>query len=388
MKKFLDYNIGLDIGTTSVGYAVTNSNCDLFKIKGKNMWGVRLFEEADKAVNTRTLRGARRRYDRRKQRIKLLQSFFLESGELDTNFFEKMANTYVADDSKKYNLFDEPMFNDKHYFGGEEKTIYHWRKRLITTTEKEDIRIVYLALHHIVKYRGNFLYEDMKNLSAQNANIETSMAKLVDELAEKYGTNNNDETIKSVCDIINDQSMLKKEKKKELANTLSSNTETRKIIAEVFSAVFNYAFNIRLIFENCDFKKIDEKKKIKLGKEEDLELLPEFEENDAVLFDAIMDAFNSLLLQKILYFGSEANDEPHTLSDAMIYRYNKYHSDLTLLKKLYKKYLNESYKDMFVNEIKDTKNYVAYINVCLVFIVRRNIIKLICICSKCFYINI
>ena len=40
------------------------------------------------------------------------------------------------------------------------KTIYHLRNELINSTEKKDIRLVYLAIHHIIKYRGNFLYQN------------------------------------------------------------------------------------------------------------------------------------------------------------------------------------------------------------------------------------
>ena len=43
------YSIGLDIGTTSVGWAVIDDNYNLLKKKKKNMFGVYLFEEADTA---------------------------------------------------------------------------------------------------------------------------------------------------------------------------------------------------------------------------------------------------------------------------------------------------------------------------------------------------
>ena len=39
------YYVALDIGTTSVGWAVLNEEYMLEKFKKKNMWGVRLFEE-------------------------------------------------------------------------------------------------------------------------------------------------------------------------------------------------------------------------------------------------------------------------------------------------------------------------------------------------------
>ena len=71
-----NYNIGLDIGTTSVGWAVVNDATNKVMRKGgKALWGVRLFDPAVTAEDRRAKRGTRRRYDRRRERIKLLQDY-------------------------------------------------------------------------------------------------------------------------------------------------------------------------------------------------------------------------------------------------------------------------------------------------------------------------
>uniref|UniRef100_UPI003AF73BAD hypothetical protein n=1 Tax=Ruminococcus sp. TaxID=41978 RepID=UPI003AF73BAD len=72
-KKFF---WGFDIGTDSVGWAVSNSEYKLKKYKNNLMWGVHLFDEAKQSAERRLFRTARRRLDRRKQRIILLQEFF------------------------------------------------------------------------------------------------------------------------------------------------------------------------------------------------------------------------------------------------------------------------------------------------------------------------
>lgn len=72
---FKDYYVGLDIGTSSVGWAVTDESYNVLKFNSKKMWGVRLFDEAKVAEERRTFRGARRRLDRKKERINLLQDF-------------------------------------------------------------------------------------------------------------------------------------------------------------------------------------------------------------------------------------------------------------------------------------------------------------------------
>ena len=43
------YYIGLDLGTSSVGWAVTDENYHLMKKHGKDMWGIREFDEAETA---------------------------------------------------------------------------------------------------------------------------------------------------------------------------------------------------------------------------------------------------------------------------------------------------------------------------------------------------
>lgn len=60
----MPYNIGLDIGTTSVGWAVVDDNFNIIKKKNKKipLWGVRLFDEAQTAQTTRGFRSNKRRY--------------------------------------------------------------------------------------------------------------------------------------------------------------------------------------------------------------------------------------------------------------------------------------------------------------------------------------
>ena len=60
----MKYYIGLDMGTSSLGWAVTDDKYRLLRKKGKDMWGVRLFDEADTAAARRTNRVAKRRRNR------------------------------------------------------------------------------------------------------------------------------------------------------------------------------------------------------------------------------------------------------------------------------------------------------------------------------------
>ena len=85
---------GFDIGTDSVGWAVTNSEYKLKKYKNNLMWGVHLFDEAKQSAERRSFRTARRRLDRRKQRIILLQESFVRAVcEKDENFFRRLKES-------------------------------------------------------------------------------------------------------------------------------------------------------------------------------------------------------------------------------------------------------------------------------------------------------
>ncbi|MCI6655816.1 MAG: hypothetical protein MSH21_11305, partial [Clostridium sp.] len=81
------YYVGLDMGTASVGWAVTDDKYNIIKKHGKALWGVRLFKTADTAEGRRTFRAARRRTQRKKQRIELLQEIFSdEISKIDIGF--------------------------------------------------------------------------------------------------------------------------------------------------------------------------------------------------------------------------------------------------------------------------------------------------------------
>jgi len=150
------YSIGLDIGTNSCGIAVINEENKLVKAKGKNIWGAVKFDEGQTAKERRNYRGTRRLQVRKKRRIRLFREIIeKEIYNVDTTFFHRLEDSFLYQEDKrntssKYNLFIDENYNDRKYFK-EYPTIYHLRKRLITDPSQCDIRLVYLAIHHILK---------------------------------------------------------------------------------------------------------------------------------------------------------------------------------------------------------------------------------------------
>lgn len=95
------YYLGLDMGTNSVGWAVTDQHYNLLKAKGKDLWGIREFIEADTSVERRTHRISRRRRQREQARIGLLNDYFHDAIiAIDPSFFQRLENS-------KYHLEDK-----------------------------------------------------------------------------------------------------------------------------------------------------------------------------------------------------------------------------------------------------------------------------------------
>lgn len=162
IRNSSDYYIGLDMGTSSVGWAVTNTNYKVSKFHKKSMWGVRLFEAGETAESRRGFRTNRRRLKRRRERLDTLNSLFHEEiVKVDETFLQRLNESRLQLDDKtiksKYSLF--PTKDEVKEYYKKYPTIFHLRKELMSSKEPHDIRLVYLAIHHIMKYRGHFLFE-------------------------------------------------------------------------------------------------------------------------------------------------------------------------------------------------------------------------------------
>ena len=94
------YYLGLDLGTGSLGWAVTDKEYHIVRAHGKALWGVRLFDSAMTAQERRTFRTSRRRLKRRNWRCELRQQLFAEGiAGVDPGFYQRMKESrYVPED--------------------------------------------------------------------------------------------------------------------------------------------------------------------------------------------------------------------------------------------------------------------------------------------------
>lgn len=358
------YTIGLDIGTGSVGWAVVDENGELYRIKGKNTWGSRLFPSAETAAETRLKRGQRRRYARRRFRLNLLQEMFAaEVVKIDPDFYIRLNQSRLLREDRReghsdyqYPLFNDSNFSEKEYYK-KFPTIYHLRKHLMESSEKEDIRLIYLAFHNIVKCRGNFLHQDEKGLSAKTANASKAVSDFADTLHDYAEVKGIELSLddSALLQALSDANMSKAEKRDAIKRAFVVSKEYedyRKLPAEIAKAVVGDMAEYAEIFNR---EKQTETKFSFTNEEKVLEFGSLCADDDLSLFEAIQGLYFSFVLSGILK-GSSGG----TISDSMIEIYTKHSKDLAFLKDIVQTYAPEHYDTFFRGKKDASGQYVAH----------------------------
>lgn len=349
-KYFEDYYLGLDIGTDSVGWAVTDLDYRLLKFNGKSMWGARLFDEAKTAKDRRLFRTARRRTQRKVQRIKLLQELFAEEiCKKDEAFFIRMSESSYKKEDKSLNqtnaLFNDKDFTDRDYHKAY-PSIYHLRYALMRG-DVLDVRLVYLALHHIIKNRGHFLFEGNLGEITDFENIYFDLCQILrDELEIELELSKATE----FEEILKDKSLGKKAKSDKLSAIIGKDSSSQKAVALAMSGC---SFSLSNLF---DSKEYDSTEYSKISFSES-----KYDDNHDAIADILQEKMYVIDKLKAVYdcaLLSEILSGKQSLSEAKIALYDKHKKDLAILKKAVKKYAPDKYDDIF-NE-KKQNNYVAY----------------------------
>ena len=360
------YSIGLDIGTNSVGWAVITDdykvpskkmkvlgNTDKYFIK-KNLIGALLFDEGTTAEDRRLKRTARRRYTRRKNRLRYLQEIFSqEISKVDSSFFHRLDDSFLVPEDKrgsKYPIF-ATLVEEKEYHK-KFPTIYHLRKHLADSKEKTDLRLIYLALAHMIKYRGHFLYEesfDIKNNDIQK--IFSEFISIYDNTFEGKSLSGQNAQVEAIF-----TDKISKSAKRERVLKLFPDEKSSGLFSEFLKLV---------VGNQADFKKyfdLEEKAPLQFSKDtydEDLEnVLGQIGDDFADLFVAAKKLYDAILLSGILTVTDPSTKAP--LSASMIERYKNHQKDLATLKQFIKTNLPKRYDEVFSDQSKD--GYAGYID--------------------------
>lgn len=371
-KKFPEYFLGLDIGTNSVGWSVTDLNYNVLKFNGKSMWGVRLFDEANTAAERRSFRASRRRLQRRKDRLALLEEIFAEEiSKVDMGFFQRLRESqFHIEDKQEFQK--NSIFNDKDYkdsdYHKEYPTIHHLINRIVMDPSPVDIRLLFLAISYTLKYRGHFLFEGQKFDTEGSFELHFNNLKqiLYDELEIDL-----EGDIKKFKEILTNGNYGIQKKSSEINLIFGLKTKPEKEISKLLSGGKGKLINIfeseetedweikDIQFSESSFEDNFEKLELQLGEK-------------AIIIDFLKKIYDWAVLAELLDMADETKDGKRYLSSAKIKIYKEHKDDLATLKKVVKNLINknklnkESYDEIFrlTEESKKEQlhNYPAYTN--------------------------
>ena len=362
MEKGKQIYVGLDIGTNSVGYAVADENYNLQRFHAADAWGSVVFDEGVLCDKRRTFRSARRRLDRRQQRVQLIRELFAEEiGKVDPRFFIRLTESYKWRDETddKYIFFNDVNYTDSDYMK-EYPTIHHLICELMNNKEPHDVRLVYLALAWLVAHRGHFLSE----IKTEKIDEIIGFDNVYDSFKRFFSDNGYDfpwesANAKLFSDILKKKMNVNK-KYTELKNCLAGIKKPEKEVTDNFpfseEGIINLLagkkYKLKDLFGNDDYADLES---INLG-------MPE-EKYDEVM-TAIGDDFDLIRELRKLYDWSVLADIIDyekgitCISEAKVQVYEQHKKDLKTLKYFVRNYAPDRYDEIF-REANDN-NYVAY----------------------------
>ena len=358
-KRISDYYIGLDVGTDSVGWAVTDPEYNVPRFRGNAMWGVRLFESANTAAERRQYRTARRLNARKRQRLGLLELLFAEEiSKTDPAFFIRMKESSLFGEDKteisEYPLFNDENYDDRNYFKAY-PTAYHLRNELISSDKPHDVRRVYLAIHHILKSRGHFLF-DME-LSDEYRTVGDLLDDFTERFRDEYGAEVKFKDKAAFVSVITDRNTGITEKKKRIKGLASVKSETEQLDQldpmKALDMLTGAAVKLSDLF--CD-EGLKSAKSLTLDSDINEAADDLTETLGEGRFDLIMQLkqiFDAAKLAQML--GSH-----QYICEAKVEQFNTNKSDLRRLKVFVKENAPDEYNEIFCQKKDKLNNYAAY----------------------------
>ena len=364
MNRNTEYYLGLDIGTDSVGYAVTDEEYKLLKFKGEPMWGSHLFDPANQCAERRAFRVARRRLDRRQQRVQLADEIFAsEVAKVDPHFYIRKKESALWNEDSTYKAEGKLFFNDSNYsdkdYHKEFPTIHHLLMKLIKDKDRKfDIRLLNIAVDWLVAHRGHFLSE----VDAENIEGIKDFTAVYNDFYEWFTESGNTAPWGDL-DAVRFGEILKTHGINGKKNALRDFIYGGKIPAdqegdyfskkELISLLAGGKVSLSKLFPRTD--RDDEEEDVSFKISDDMEeTLPKLGDYAEVI-KKIAAMYDWSVLSDLL-------GEYAYISEAKVQQYEQHKIDLKNLKYYIKKNpaLCEKYNEIFKKSAGDLKNYVAY----------------------------
>ena len=357
MSNQKEYYIGLDIGSDSIGWAVTDASYNILKFKGNAQWGIRLLDESQTAEERRAFRSARRRTQRNKFRVQCLEMLFdNEISKVDMSFYQRLhdSNLYEGDKSVagKYSLFNDDNFTDNDYHK-KYPTIYHLRKNLVESNEPVDVRLVFLAVSHIIKNRGHFLFDSESLGNSTVPNFEQVWSELASYLNDEMGIALDCKNTKAVGDVLKDRNLTITQKKTSLLNHFSVGKKQEPEFS-ILSLLSGATVSSADLFADEDLKTSEAAKiTFSSGYEDKLSVYESVFGDRIELIERLKAVYDWALLADVL-------NNHKFISFAKCDVYDKHKKDLKTLKAFVKKYIPKKYDSIFNENTSGLCNYLSY----------------------------
>ncbi|MBI5974693.1 type II CRISPR RNA-guided endonuclease Cas9 [Staphylococcus canis] len=346
------YILSLDIGTGSVGYACMDLNFNVLNYFNKDALGVYLFDGAETAETRRLARGARRRNNRRIKRLGLLQEV-LAPLVRNPNFYQFERQHQWKNDNTdfKHKSLSEVLtylgYNSKAY-----PTIYHLQAALLNEKRQFDPELIYLALYHLVKYRGHFLFErlDMNDISGGESFDDFIELVHLYEVENQRTLDLDRETIEEIYNILLRNDLTKSDRVNQVK-------KKAKILDQFAKMVLGLKFSEYKLFDNADnmeaLKEINQSHTLDSEYEENLS--EALTQSQIELIQLANKIYSTIVLKEIL----KGHD---SIAIAKVAAYEKFKHELKTVKDLVYQAdaTKAAFKSIFVSSKSALKAYEAY----------------------------
>lgn len=356
-----NYYLGLDIGTNSVGMAAADEEYNLIKYKGDPVWCSHLFDDANQCDERRLHRTARRRLQRRKQRVQLIDEIFAtEVSKVDEKFYIRKKESALWKEDKTDRDTPYMFFGDKGYtdqdFYKEYPTIHHLIAALMESEGPFDVRLVNIAVDWLVAHRGHFL----SDISVENVDKITDFQTVYRGLLDYFAiTGCEDQYIEwAQADQLELEHVMKAKmgitaRKKALKDIIyGGKIPKNEEVLYKYDSLINFLAGGKIKAKDL-FQQSEYEADFSFAISDDMdEILPQLGD-DAELTARLVSIYEWSLLSDIL--GTEKY-----ISNAKVRVYEQHKADLAGLKKFVRKYCPKKYYLVFKDSGKDLNNYTAY----------------------------
>lgn len=357
MKKTQPYILSLDIGTASIGYACMDLDFNIKKYYDKDAIGVLIFEGAETAAQRRGFRNARRRKSRRIKRLGLLQETLAPLVK-NPNFYQ-LLNLHKWKNSNedfKHRSLSEVLKslgnNPKDY-----PTIYHLQQAMQKHPDKKfEPELIFLALYHLVKYRGHFLFNNLDFNKGDTVDNEAQLSELLAlyQSINPYEVTISNNEIKTIVETLKDDQMSRKDKSNYLKKNVS------KAHAELFKMLVGLKFKQSILFEQMDntedIKESDTGSDSISLSEDYVEKLSEYlTEAQLHFIESVNTFYMGITLDSILK-GATLKGAT-SISEAKVRDYEIFKAQLKEVKDIIYNHQQDAFKKFFVSSKEAMRNY-------------------------------